>query len=416
MAQKGDDNPLMDGRRRGPNWTRVMGITLCVILGIVAAGCGLIYYFGNNLISLSNYVADEDVQQLESLPEQALEEATEADALENAVKLDESEISLIHEAMEQTSTIDTASDEAVFNFLLVGVDRRDKTWNGNSDSMMLVSINDNAQRVSVISLMRDTYVDIPGHGYAKLNAAYALGGGPLLTQTITDNYRIEVSNYAAIDFENMIELVDALGGVELTWTDKEVEVANGYILDMCNTLGIDGTQYQLPGGGTYLCNGVQTVAYARNRFVGNSDYQRTERQRYVITQMINKIKTLSVTELTGFVTTCLPLITHNFEKAKIWDLVKDAPTLLGYTFVKDRVPYDGLYEIVDVNGQGMLVPDWSETIEMMHRTIYGDGAISSNYDNDTSTTASEDSDFTTEYLNMMAAAQETATEQTSEAA
>lgn len=399
MSRRYDDNPLMNNNyndSRGPSWKKVLGISLSVILGIVAVGGGVIYYVGHNLISLSNYVADEEVKVVEELPEEAQGETLASEERQGVV-LDEEQLNSLHEQMSNLSAVETKEDENVYNLLLVGVDRRDKSWNGNSDSMMLVSINHTAKRVSVVSLMRDTYVDIAGVGYAKLNAAYAYGGGPLLTSTITDTYKVDVSRYAAVDFENMIEIVDALGGIDLEMTDAEVNVANGYMLDMCNTLGMNGYDYILPGGGVYHCNGVQAVAYARNRYVGNSDYARTERQRYVISQMIAEVKRMDVAQLTQFVKDVLPLVTHNVEEEEIWDMVTKAPEILQYDFVQDRIPYDNMYEVIYVNGQDMLVPQWETTIEKLHETIYGDGSISDNSDNDKQNRVKSDDEYTADY-------------------
>ena len=409
MSRRYDDNPLMNHnhRKQGPSWKKIMGISLCIILAIVVAGGVLIYTIGHELISSTNFVADEDVKtvQVEELPEEA-KETVSAEEKKGRV-LDESELNEIHQQMNQLSDVDTVEDEDVYNLLLVGVDRRDKTWNGNSDSMMLVSINHTAKRVSVVSLMRDTYVDIPGYGYNKLNAAYALGGGPLLTETITDTYKVDVSRYAAVDFENMIQIIDALGGIDLEMTDAEVEVANGYMLDMCNTLGLNGYDYVLPGGGVYHCNGVQAVAYARNRFVGNSDYARTERQRYVISQIIEEVKRMDVAQLTQFVKDVLPLVTHNVEETEIWDLVTKAPEILQYKFVQDRIPYDNMYDVIYVDSQDMLVPQWETTIEKLHNTIYGNGSISDNSDNDAENKVEVSDEFTDDYPGLLDAETET---------
>ena len=409
MSRRYDDNPLMNHnhRKQGPSWKKIMGISLCIILAIVVAGGVLIYTIGHELISSTNFVADEDVKtvQVEELPEEA-KETVSAEEKKGRV-LDESELNEIHQQMNQLSDVDTVEDEDVYNLLLVGVDRRDKTWNGNSDSMMLVSINHTAKRVSVVSLMRDTYVNIPEHGYNKLNAAYALGGGPLLTETITDTYKVDVSRYAAVDFENMIQIIDALGGIDLEMTDAEVEVANGYMLDMCNTLGLNGYDYVLPGGGVYHCNGVQAVAYARNRYVGNSDYARTERQRYVISQIIEEVKRMDVAQLTQFVKDVLPLVTHNVEETEIWDLVTKAPEILQYKFVQDRIPYDNMYDVIYVDSQDMLVPQWETTIEKLHNTIYGDGSISDNSDNDAENKVEVSDEFTDDYPGLLDAETET---------
>ena len=409
MSRRYDDNPLMNHnhRKQGPSWKKIMGISLCIILAIVVAGGVLIYTIGHELISSTNFVADEDVKtvQVEELPEEA-KETVSAEEKKGRV-LDESELNEIHQQMNQLSDVDTVEDEDVYNLLLVGVDRRDKTWNGNSDSMMLVSINHTAKRVSVVSLMRDTYVDIPGYGYNKLNAAYALGGGPLLTETITDTYKVDVSRYAAVDFENMIQIIDALGGIDLEMTDAEVEVANGYMLDMCNTLGLNGYDYVQPGGGVYHCNGVQAVAYARNRYVGNSDYARTERQRYVISQIIEEVKRMDVAQLTQFVKDVLPLVTHNVEETEIWDLVTKAPEILQYKFVQDRIPYDNMYDVIYVDSQDMLVPQWETTIEKLHNTIYGNGSISDNSDNDAENKVEVSDEFTDDYPGLLDAETET---------
>lgn len=397
MARRDDENPLMNGFNKGPNWKRIVGITVCVVLGVVAAGSGGIYYFGHNLISLSNFVSDEDVQQVETLPEEALEGETE-DGNAQGVVLNESELNSLHSKMNQRESIDTVMDEDVYNVLLAGVDRRDKTWNGNSDSMMLVSLNNEKKRVSVISLMRDTYVNIPGHDYNKLNASYAYGAGPLLCDTVEENYRVDVERYVAVDFQDMAKIIDAMGGVELTWTDAEIEVSNGYIMDMCqNILKVPYEEHLLKSAGTYNCDGIQAVCYARNRFVGNSDYTRTQRQRYVVSQMVERLKTLSSTELMTFVKEVLPLVTHNIPEEEIWDLVGDAPQLLKYDYVQDRIPYDNMYETIDVDGQGMLVPDWEATIAQMQDTIYGDGSVSKNEDNSESQTEAE---FTDEYMSL----------------
>ena len=92
---------------------------------------------------------------------------------------------------------------------------------------------------------------------------------------------------------------------------------------------------------------------------------------------------MSITEVTSFVTDVLPLITTNIKTSRIWELMGDASEILtDYSIVEDRVPYDGMYEIIYVDGQDMLVPEWEDTITQMHETMYGDGSISDNSDND----------------------------------
>ncbi len=354
------------------NVKKVFAISFCIVLGIVFISGGVVYKLGTDLYSSINYVADEDVQMVETLPEEVMEETLSTEE-RTGVAVSADELDNIHSLMNNLSKRETASDEDIYNVLLVGVDRRDKSWNGNSDAMMLVSMNKKEDKVSIVSLMRDTYVDIEGVGYAKLNAAYAYGAGPLLCQTITDTYKIQVDRYAAVDFFDLIDIIDIIGGVSLEVTAKEAEVANGYILDMCNLMGIDGYEHQIPSeGGFVRCDGVQAVAFARNRYVGNSDFERTERQRYVIQQLMAEVKQMSVAQMTEKMQAILGHVTMNIPETEIWSMIGEVPDILEYEFEMSRVPYDDMYSVIYVKGQDMLVPDWDPTLEKLHDTIYGE--------------------------------------------
>lgn len=384
-------NPYMNGggnfdnnkkrKKKGMNLKVVFGVSLVIVLGIVLISGSLIYKFGHDLYKNVNYVADEEVKVVETLPDQAaeqIEEETMDPAERQGKSVSDDELSSIHDQMSSLSGRETVSDNDIYNLMLVGVDRRDKSWNGNSDSMMLVSINKKENRVSIVSLMRDTYVDIPGVGYNKLNAAYAYGAGPLLCQTITDTYRIQVDRYAAVDFFDLIDIINIIGGVDLEITAKEAEVANGYILDMCNLMEIDGMEHQIPSeGGMVHCDGVMAVAFARNRFVGNSDYERTERQRYLISQLMKEVKRMSVAQMTEKMQGILECVTTNIPETEIWSMVSELPDLLEYEFNMDRVPYDNMYDVIYVNNQDMLVPYWEDTLEKMNEFIYGGQKTSS---------------------------------------
>ena len=106
---------------------------------------------------------------------------------------------------------------------------------------------------------------------------------------------------------------------------------------------------------------------------------------------------MDVAQLTQFVKDVLPLVTHNVEEGEIWDMVTKAPEILQYDFVQDRIPYDNMYDVIYVNGQDMLVPQWETTIEKLHETIYGDGSISDNSDNDKENRTKSDDEYTADY-------------------
>lgn len=358
-------------KKGGMNLKKVLAISFCIVMAVVLISGGVIYKFAHDMYGNLNYVSDDLVEVAETLPEEAEETLSTEDS--SGVAVTDDELQNIQDQMNSVSK-QTASHEDIYNVLLVGVDRTDKTWNGNSDSMILISINKADDRVTMVSLMRDTYVNIPDVGYKKLNAAYAWGAGPLLCETVTENFKVEVDRYVAVDFTDMMNIIDIIGGVDLDISAKEAEVANGYIYDMCeNNMGIDSSPYMLPSsGGSLHCNGVQAVAYARIRYVGNSDFERTERQRTVLTQLMEEVKQMSLAQMTSKMTSILEYVTTNISEAEIWSMVSELPDMLDYEFETSRVPYDDMYSIIYVNLQDMLVPDWDDTIEQLHEFIYGD--------------------------------------------
>ncbi len=370
------------------NLKRIFIISLCIVVGIVAISGGLIYTVGHDLYSSVNYIADDTVTVAETLPEEAEQETDER----IGELVSEDELAAIQKSMESSSSV--LSDEDIYNVLLIGVDRQERTWNGNSDAMILLSINTADNRITMVSLMRDIYVNIPDVGYKKLNAAYAYGGGPLLCQTITENFKIEVNNYVAVDFWDLVEVIDIIGGVDLEITPEEAEVANGYIMDLCvRQLEIDPEPHYFPEeGGWVHADGVQTVSYARNRYVGNSDFQRTERQRYILTQLMSEVSDMSLAQMTADMQDILEFIMTNIEEADLWSLVTEVPELLDYDFQQSRVPYDGMYSNIYVNGQDMLVPDWEDTLTLLHDFIYNYDQYLIETDSETAVTAADEAE------------------------
>lgn len=249
--------------------------------------------------------------------------------------------------------------EDIYNLLLIGSDRRDESWNGNSDVMILVTINPEKEKIVMTSFMRDLYAEIPEYGVHKLNYAFAVGGADKLEETLEDNYQLSIDNYMIVDFESMARIIDMIGGVELTITDEECEVMNGYLVSM------DAEESFLPGGGTYVMNGDQIVAYTRNRYVGNNDYQRTQRQRNVLSAIFEGIQGMSKEKLLELSVEILSEVEHNLGIMKITQLMAELPELAGYELEENRIPYDDLYHSQDE----MLVPDFEETIQRLHETI-----------------------------------------------
>lgn len=339
-------------KKKKKKWLNVLTVIMIVIVLILLG----VYAVINHYYSKSNYVDDSEIQINSSVETESTGiTQEEADQLQT-------------EIIQQTQDIALPNDEDVYNLLLVGVDRRDKSWYGNSDSMILMSINKNTKQIHMTSFMRDLYANIPGVGVKKLNAACAYGGGPLLVRTIEDNYKIPIDNYASVDFDAMIDIVDLVGGVEIDISADEMRVANNYIDEMCRLQNEDASAHKITASGSQLMDGYQAVAYSRIRYVGNADYQRTERQREVLEKIMQKCRNLSVTDLNSLADSVLPKVTHNIEQSTLLSLIGQLPTILSYDIVQSRVPYDGMFSS---KGE-MLVPDFASTIQKLQGEIYGD--------------------------------------------
>ncbi|WP_052036157.1 LCP family protein [Tumebacillus flagellatus] len=167
--------------------------------------------------------------------------------------------------------------KGVVNILFMGVDRRDPNDRPRSDTMLLASINPDTKQVSVFSIMRDTYVDIPGVGKSKINAAFADGGPELLIDTVQNFLKIPIHYYVATDFEGFAKIVDAIGGIDVNVPEDFVHADDG-IYDI-----------NLKKGQQHL-NGQQALEYVRFRGTPRADFDRTERQREVIKLIAEKMK------------------------------------------------------------------------------------------------------------------------------
>lgn len=254
---------------------------------------------------------------------------------------------------------ESESQDKVYQLLMIGTDHRDDSWNGNSDVMILATINKAQEKITITSFMRDLYADIPGHGVHKLNYAYAVGGGDKLEETLENNYRLEIDNYAVVDFGTMAKIVDTVGGVAMEISDAECEVLNGYLNSM------DAQEDYLPGGGEYILNGNQAVAYMRIRYVGNNDYQRTQRQRDVLKAIFASVGELDMQELLVITKEVLQNVEHNIGLWQLLELVGMISDMTSYELEENRIPYDDLY-----TSQGeMLVPDFEATIERLHESL-----------------------------------------------
>lgn len=260
-------------------------------------------------------------------------------------------------------------DKDVLNILLIGSDARDTKSRGRSDAMMILSINKKKETIILTSLLRDIYLDIPGKTGNRLNAAYAIGGPRLLMETIEHNFRIKLDKYISVDFFAFMEIIDAIGGVTVEISDKELEYMNKHISEINKILKEDKKNDLLNSSGEILLNGKQTLGFSRLRYIG-TDFARTARQRKVMEQIFKKLKNIGFNKLIDILNIVLPKVTTNFKELEIISHVLRLPDYLGYEFVQWSIPEKGSYSNEKIKGMAVLLIDFEENINQIFNKIY----------------------------------------------
>jgi len=214
------------------------------------------------------------------------------------------------------------------NIALFGVDSRNHNLEkGNrSDCIIIASINNNTKEVKLISVYRDTYVQIQGHGLDKITHAYSYGSAQLALNTLNTNLDLNISEFATVNFDVVADAVDELGGIEINIeTQQEMKYLNDYIVETSKVTGKSTPNVTRTGKQTL--NGVQAVSYSRIRYTSGGDYKRTERMRDVLTAMLTKLKTKSLAEINKFADNILPKVYTNISAG---DILALTPSLMSY--------------------------------------------------------------------------------------
>ncbi len=316
------------------------GVLVVLILGVALAG--------NYFLGRLNYERPEDVVVVED---------------PTIEKGEEEEIDLKN--IEPT-------DSSVINILLIGEEKMKDTTRGRSDSMMIATINQKQKALKLTSLMRDCYVTIPGHGHGKLNSAYNIGGGPLLVETIEQNFEVHLDGYARVDFSAFETIVDKLGGVDIELTEAEASYLNrtDYISDPKQRNVVTGMNHM---------SGSQALGYARVRYKkagsGESDdFGRTYRQRTVLSAIFAKYKTKNLIELVGITNELLDYITTDRSKTDILGYVAAAVGTGMSDLETFRIPMNNSYSTSTVKSAGsVLLVNFEKNNAALQEYIYGVG-------------------------------------------
>ena len=243
------------------------------------------------------------------------------------VDLNEDDLSVSTEAAKNLSNFR--------NIAIFGIDSREDTYSkGNrSDCIIIASINNTTKEVKLISVYRDTYVQIEGHGLDKITHAYSYGEAPLAIKTLNTNLDLNITEFVTVNFDAVKDIIDNIGGVTMNITSEEVSHIPG-----------------LSKAGTYNLTGEQALAYSRIRHATGGDYKRTERMRDVLTAVANKVKTFNISQLNKFVDFALPKIYTNITASDIFSLMPSATSFkitdsIGWPYETKGITLDRWYGV-----------------------------------------------------------------------
>ena len=280
-------------------------------------------------------------------------------------------------------------DKKIVNVALFGIDsRQEGVFKGLSDSIMIMSLNTSTKKVKIISVMRDTLTPITHNGktvYTKINAAYSKGGPELAIKTLNTIFDLDISEYATVNFYGMADIIDAVGGIDATLTQGELNIygyenghnanfgINGMIQEQCKYLGIDPTPYYINKAGIQHLNGIQAVAYARIRKAANidgtnNDQGRTDRQRYVMEQLFNKALTLNKSQYVKLAKVLIPCSETSLSYTEIIDLAFSI-LLSSPKFEQTRVPLSE-YQMPSPSTGSYVYFDLDYAADIIHAFIY----------------------------------------------
>ena len=298
----------------------------------------------------------------------------------NQPVLDDSKIKVNQEVQDsidsQESTLTGYTTYALF-----GIDHRDKNTalgGENSDTIIIASVNNDTKDVKLVSVYRDTLLNLGNDTYSKANAAYAYGEAEQAITMLNTNLDLNISEYATVNFNALTTIIDDLGGLDMDMSYAEIVHMNNYCVETSEETGKDYTPIELPDRPDdieavqyhYHLNGVQATSYCRIRYTASLDMGRTERQRRVIQMIVSKAKSAGLGKIFKIMDDVFPMVTTSMTKDEILQLL---PTLIGYS-VDDTTGFPTSYKFSNVKGS-IIVPTTLETnVIELHKFLYGDEA------------------------------------------
>ncbi len=324
-------NENKTGKKGLKTFGKVMLIIVIILVILLGIGVGVGFWYVNDKLGKLNYVeiSSDDIEITEG----------------------------VEEKLNGYRTI------AIF-----GVDSRNNELvkGTRSDCIILATINEKTKEVTLTSVYRDTYLEITGRNLDKVTHAYAYGGAALAISTLNTNLDLNIKEFVTVNFESVVDIVNAVGGVSVNITSEELKYINGYI-DEINKVTKNNASH-VTKTGTQNLNGVQALAYGRIRYTAGGDYKRTERMRDVMMAVVNKAKKMSISQLNSLADKLLPVVYTNINSGEIIALI---PQLVGYK-ITDSTGWPYNTKGATIGGVWYGPPITLESnVKELHEKVYG---------------------------------------------
>ena len=257
------------------------------------------------------------------------------------------------------------------NVALFGVDSRDNELEKDtrSDTIMIASLNRETMEVKISSVYRDTLLEQSDGTLNKANAAYSFGGPETAVAMLNKNLDMDIEHYVTVNFNSLIDVIDAVGGVEIDVQEEEIPYICGYAMEIMRVTGRESAGVTEPGVQTL--NGIQATAYARIRYTAGDDFKRAERQRDVLTKIVGKLQGASLAQINKIIDKVFPEVSTNFTLAEILEYAKDAfDYKLGETI---GFPFDKTTDTLANIGSVVIPVTLDKNVEQLHKFFYGEG-------------------------------------------
>lgn len=264
-------------------------------------------------------------------------------------------------------------------YALFGLDHRsrnEKLNTENSDTIIIASINNDTKAVKLVSVYRDTLLNVKDDTYSKANAAYALGGPAQAVNMLNTNLDLNITDYVSIDFDALVTVIDCLGGLDIPLSYAEIVHMNNYCVETAEETGKSYTPVELPEPkpedqeaivGTYHLNGVQATSYCRIRYTASLDMGRTERQRRVIQMIVDKAKKAGLSTIFDIMDQVFPMVKTSVSKTEILKLI---PVMIGYC-IDETTGFPQDYKFATVKGSVIVPTTLDSNVLKLHQFLYG---------------------------------------------